>query len=151
MRRDVPVARLAGLLEDPRGLSSREAAERLVAFGPNDIVGTKSGGWRDVLADTIKDPMIWFLTGTSALFAIIGDYSEALLMLGAIGPLIGMDAFLHRRTQASTQGLSGRLAERAITIRDGVRRDIPATEVVPGRRKDILLFWLAGPALWAER
>ena len=43
-----------------------------------------------------------------------------------------MDAFLHRRTQASTQSLKGRLAERATVVRDGASVEIPALELVPG-------------------
>ena len=132
MRRPVPAARLSGLVDDGRGLSPGEAEERLTRFGHNDIIEARSGGWRDVLTDTIKDPMIWFLAATSALFAAVGDYGESFIMLVAIGPLVGMDAFLHRRTQASTQGLSSRLAERATVIRNGKLQDLAVTEVVPG-------------------
>src|SRR5690606_107061 len=39
---------------------------------------------------------------------------------------------LHRRTQASTEGLAGRLAARARVMRDGVTVEIPAREIVPG-------------------
>jgi Ca2+-transporting ATPase len=76
--------------------------------------------------------MIWFLAATSALFGIVGDYTEALIMAAAMVPLVGMDAFLHRRTQASTQGLSSRLAERATVMRDAVWREIRSIELVPG-------------------
>lgn len=132
MQRSVPAARLAGLIDDFRGLSRTEAEERRDRFGSNDIVEALPGGWREVLLATIRDPMIWFLAGTSALFSIVGDYGEAIIMVIAIGPLVGMDAFLHRRTQVSSSGLSSRLAERATVIRDGARHDVPATEVVPG-------------------
>jgi Ca2+-transporting ATPase len=76
--------------------------------------------------------MIWFLVATSGLFATVGDYGEALIMLGAITPLVGMDAFLHRRTQAATQALSSQLAAQATVIRDGVPATIPALELLPG-------------------
>lgn len=59
-------------------------------------------------------------------------YTEALTLLGASIPLVGMDVFLHRRTQASTEGLSGHLATRAVVLRDGNTADIPAVELVPG-------------------
>jgi P-type Ca2+ transporter type 2C len=132
MRRPVPAARVAGLLDDARGLSAAEVGERFARFGGNDIIESRPSGWRDVFADTAKDPMLWFLAATSVIFALVGDFAEALIMIGAIGPLVGMDAFLHRRTRASTQGLSGRLAERAIAIRDGHPSDVSANEVVPG-------------------
>jgi len=43
-----------------------------------------------------------------------------------------MDAFLHRRTQASTQGLASRLATTARTLRNGQWSMLPARELVPG-------------------
>lgn len=132
MRRPVPLSRIAGLVDSDRGLSSSEVEERRAHYGGNDIIENPPAGWRDLLRDTIKDPMIWFLAATSALFAVIGDYGEALIMLAAIGPLVGMDAFLHRRTQASTQGLSSRLAEGATVIRSAARINVRATELVPG-------------------
>ncbi len=43
-----------------------------------------------------------------------------------------MDAYLHRRTQATTEGLAGRLAPLSRVLRDGVANDIPSVELVPG-------------------
>ena len=65
------------------------------------------------MRDTAKDPMLWFLAGTSALYAAVGQGVEALTLVVAILPLAGMDVVLHRRTQASTEGLASRLASRA--------------------------------------
>jgi P-type Ca2+ transporter type 2C len=132
MRRPVQTNRIAGLLDARLGLSSSEVEQRRALYGYNEIVETRPTGWRDVLRDTIKDPMIWFLAATSALFGFVGDYAEALIMAGAVVPLVGMDAFLHRRTQASTQGLSSRLAERATVMRDAVWREIRSIDLVPG-------------------
>ena len=76
--------------------------------------------------------MIWFFAGTSALYGIVGQVAEAATLLGAIVPLILMDVFLHRRTQASTEGLKSRLASRATVVRDGVPIEVAARDVVPG-------------------
>jgi Ca2+-transporting ATPase len=131
-RRPVPLARLEGLRGAERGLSAGEARERRQRYGLNDIVETPSSRWWDLAGETARDPMIWFLSGVSALYGLVGQTAEALVLLAAIAPLVGMDAFLHRRTQASTQGLKSRLAERATVIRDGLAREIPALELVPG-------------------
>jgi len=132
MRRPIPIDRLIDLEDQQRWLNAAEVQVRRGRYGKNDILETVPGGWRDLLRDTLKDPMLWFLTGTSALFALIGDTREAVILLVALIPLMGMDAYLHRRTQASTEGLSGRLATRATVMRDGRLQTIPATEVVPG-------------------
>jgi Ca2+-transporting ATPase len=132
MRRPVQTDKIEGALDDGRGLSSSEVAQRRALYGYNEIVETRPTGWIDVLGDTIKDPMLWFLAFTSALFGFVGDYLEASIMAGALVPLVGMDAFLHRRTQASTQGLRSRLAERATVLRDDAWREVGSIELVPG-------------------
>lgn len=76
--------------------------------------------------------MLWFLLGTSALFAMVGQARESVVMLLALLPLVGMDAYLHRRTHASVEGLSSRLASRATVVRDGAWRTVQATKLVPG-------------------
>ncbi|TFG81156.1 MAG: cation-transporting P-type ATPase, partial [Chromatiales bacterium] len=65
-------------------------------------------------------------------FTWLGDFAEAAVLAAALLPIVGMDAYLHRRTQATTEGLSGRLAARAQVVRDGAVVDIASTDLVPG-------------------
>ncbi len=130
--RPLPADRLDGLLGPDLGLTNEEAAARTLVYGPNDIVETPPGRWRELIADTARDPMLWFLVGAGMLFAALGDLVEAATLMAALVPLIGMDAYLHRRTQASTQGLASRLAARATVVRGGATAEIPARELVPG-------------------
>lgn len=132
MRRVVPIARIDGFGDPGRGLTTQEAEERLGAFGSNRIVQKESSGWGDIVRDTARDPMFWFLIGTALLFAFLGDYSESIILGLAIIPIVGMDAYLHRRTQASTESLSGRLDATATVVRDGKEQQIAAEALVPG-------------------
>ena len=131
-RRILPLDRLRDLLPSARGLTSAEIRERRARYGPNDIIEIPGRPFLDLVRDTAKDPMIWFLVGTGVIYALIGERVEALTLLVAILPLIGMDAFLHRRTRASTAGLESRLASTASILRDGSEIEVRATEVVPG-------------------
>ena len=132
MRRPVPTARLAGLCDAEIGLTSAQASERRARYGPNQIAETPPVRWNDVLRETARDPMIWFLASTALLFAWLGDLADAGVLTFALLPIAGMDAYLHRRTRASTEGLAGRLATSASVIRDGVRGEVPSTDLVPG-------------------
>lgn len=132
MRRAIPVGRLGGPLDEQNGLTTAAARDRRGVFGPNDIVEVTRNPWWTIVRETTRDPMIWFLVGTGALYAALGDRAEALTLFAALVPLAGMDAFLHRRTQASTEGLSSRLAATAVVMRDGQPLQVPATDVVPG-------------------
>jgi Ca2+-transporting ATPase len=130
--RPIPVDRLVNLDEAERGLTVAEVSDRRARFGFNDIIAAPPSTWIDLVRDTAGDPMIWFLVGVSALFTLLGDYTEAAILAVALVPLAGMDTYLHRRTQASTRGLASRLAALARVLRDGDTVTIPAREIVPG-------------------
>ena len=131
-QRQVPLDRLPDAGAGAAGLSAAqvEAAQR--AFGFNDIVPQTAGGWRVVVRDTARDPMLWFLLLTAGLFGLLGQVTEAATLLVAMVPLLGMDAWLHRRTSASAAGLASRLASSARVLRDGRWRDVSSRELVAG-------------------
>ncbi|MCH4267296.1 MAG: cation-transporting P-type ATPase [Brevundimonas sp.] len=135
--RRIPTERLADLGSDEVGLTDEMVSARQVRFGFNDVVVEAPSTWRTLFRDTARDPMLWFLLGLSLLFAALGDYTESAVLAAALVPMVGMDAFLHRRTQASTRSLSRRLAAQASVFRNGVSHMIAAREVVPGDLVDV--------------
>ncbi len=132
MRKALPLGRLPIAPHAERGLSTAEAGAQRATYGRNDIVEGSRRLWPDLLRDTATDPMIWFLVGTGSVYAALGNHAEAVTLFIALLPLLGLDVFLHWRTQASTHGLRSRLAVAATVVRDGATREVPATEVVPG-------------------
>ncbi len=130
MKRALDRTRIAG--SSSSGLAEDAISPRRARYGPNDIVEAVESPWWELLRDTARDPMIWLLAGTGIVYAILGETGEALTMFVSIAPLVGMDLFLHRRTQASTAGLASRLATTAHVVRDGVTREIAARDLVPG-------------------
>ena len=132
MQRSIPLDRLNGLFSSISGLNQQQVAARRAQYGTNLVLESVGSGWWGLVRDTLQDPMLWFLLGTSALFGFVGEYTEAVILLCALVPFLGMDAFLHRRTQASVEGLGSRLATEATVIRDGVKHTLPTTELVPG-------------------
>lgn len=130
-------------MRQPEGLSAEDVRARRQRYGENHVLEARRGRWWSLAADTAGDPMVWFLVGTAGLFAWLGDMAEAVVLGLALIPLIGMDAFLHWRTQASTEGLRERLASHARVVRDGAEAEVAATELVPG---DLVVL---GPGEWA--
>jgi Ca2+-transporting ATPase len=124
--------RIVDLVDAEHGLTAAEVEDRRRRYGSNNILGDPQIGWRAIARDTARDPMIWFLVATALLFAWLGDYAEAGVLSLALLPIAGMDAYLHRRTQATTEGLAGRLAAYARVLRDGATNEISSVELVPG-------------------
>ncbi len=130
-QRPLPLDQLPQWPPGAQGLDAAQVqAQR--ARGFNDIVARSGSGWREVLADSLRDPMLWFLLLTAGLFGLLGQRAEALTLLAALLPLLGMDAYLHRRTRASSAGLASRLASSARVHRSGSWQELPARELVVG-------------------
>ncbi|WP_336975261.1 cation-transporting P-type ATPase [Sphingobium aromaticiconvertens] len=133
MKRVVPENRIALLMKAPeQGLSEAEAAALGTQYGTNVIAEHPPSSAARLAKETFGDPMIWFLVVTSAIFGLIGQYTDMAVLLGAIAPLVGMDLYLHRRTQASIEGLRSALTTTARVIREGAERQVEAEELVPG-------------------
>lgn len=129
MRHELPVDSISAI---PDGLSSNEAHLRLARFGANDVLPPSTHGVRQLISDTLRDPMVWFLLFAATLYGALGEIPETVVLVIALIPIITMDAWLHRRTQASIEGLASRLASSARVWRDKRAMILPASEIVPG-------------------
>jgi len=107
-----------------------EAARQV--FGPNLIAEQPAGTIAKLVRETVADPMIWFLLATSGIFGLTGQYTDMVILLVAILPLFGMDFYLHRRTQASIEGLRSVLATSANVLRNGRKLRVPSQDIFPG-------------------
>lgn len=133
MRQDLSADRKELLAIGPdTGLSESEVSAFRERFGNNLIAEHSPRSRVESIQDAAGDPMLWFLLLTSGLFGLLGQYTDAVVLLLAIAPLLGMDFYLHHRTQASIEGLSSVLAGSATVVRRGVQERIPADEVVAG-------------------
>ncbi|MFG1511373.1 HAD-IC family P-type ATPase, partial [Halobacteriovorax sp. HFRX-2_2] len=132
MQRKVSFRNLAGLVGRATGLGEKEVTKQRSKFGTNEIVERVGSPWLELIVDTLKDPMVWFLVSISAVFYFIGEFSESLILILATLPLIFMDAFLHFRTQASTAGLRSQLSSKVTLLREGKEVIVDSLDIVPG-------------------
>jgi Ca2+-transporting ATPase len=119
------------------GLSGDEAARLLREDGPNDIL---SGARHTVLQnalDILKEPMFLLLVFAGAIYLIIGDLQEALILMSFVLLVMGITFFQKRRTEKALEALRDLSSPRAMVIRDGRRTRIAGVEVVRG---DILVL-----------
>jgi len=141
-------AEVASALQvDPaRGLSATQAVERLARTGPNRLHEERvTPAWQLFLRQ-FQDFMIYVLVAAVAIAAWQGDVIEALAIL-AILLLNGVLGYLQEsRAQGALAALKQLSAPVASVVRDGVERDLPAEELVPG---DVVLLE-AGDAIPAD-
>lgn len=114
------------------GLSSEEARARLVADGPNEVTSVRRRGKLSILAETAREPMFLLLVGASALYGVVGDIKEALMLLGFVLVIIGITVYQEGKTERALEALRDLSSPRALVVRDGRRIRIAGREVVRG-------------------
>lgn len=118
------------------GLSSRAAAEQLARDGPNGLP-TDKRRTIDIVIAAIREPMFLLLMVASALYLILGDLGEGLLLLFMVAMTVGLTLYQEGKTERALEALRDLSSPRALVLRDGKPVRIPGRDVVRG---DLLLL-----------
>jgi Ca2+-transporting ATPase len=91
--------------QQPQGLTTAEAQQRLKTDGPNELPSASKRGWLHILLEIIKEPMFLLLLACGTLYLILGDREEALMLLGFVFVVIGITYFQEKRTENALDAL----------------------------------------------
>lgn len=123
---------LSELDSSDSGLTSADAAAALDRVGPNQLGTTRGSSTVRLLARQFTSPIVLILVGATILSGVLGDYTDAIIIL-AIIVLSGLLGFLQERgASESMKALLAVVAVKANVLRDGTEVEIPFAEVVPG-------------------
>jgi Ca2+-transporting ATPase len=123
--------------ETRNGLSEAAAAERLRSEGYNDLPTAKHRGFFVIAADVLREPMFLLLVACGAIYVVLGDPHEALMLLGFVFLITGVTLYQEHKTERALEKLRDLASPRALVIREGRPRRIPGREVV---RDDLFLL-----------
>jgi Ca2+-transporting ATPase len=124
-------------LRTVRGLSRAQAARRLTAEGYNELPAARPRSLLAIAAGVLHEPMILLLVAAGTLYLFLGDLAEALLLIGSIFLIVGINLYQERRTERALEALRDLSSPRARVIRDGEQVRVPGREVVRG---DVLVL-----------
>ncbi len=114
------------------GLSEPEAASRLRVEGPNELHRPARRRLSQIVVETLSEPMIELLLGASAIYFVLGDIGEALMLAGSAVVTVVVAIVQETRTESVLEALRDLSSPRALVIRDGTSRRISGREVVRG-------------------
>jgi Ca2+-transporting ATPase len=72
------------------GLTSREAERILGEEGPNELPSSKQRGNLRIALDVMREPMFLLLVACGAIYLVVGDMQEALMLLAFVFFVITM-------------------------------------------------------------
>ena len=114
----------------PKGLTTGEAEARLLRDGHNELPDAKSRNALVIAWEVVKEPMFLLLVGCGSIYLLLGETSDALMLLAFVVVIIGITFYQERKTERALDALRDLSSPRALVIRDGVERRIAGRDVV---------------------
>lgn len=124
---------LSRLESDSRhGLTEQEGERRLQCHGPNRLTPRKGKGTVRLLLSQFHQPLVYILIVAAVVTAFLQEWVDSGVIFGVvlINAVIGF--IQEANALKAIEALSRSLSVSATVLRDGTRRVIPATELVPG-------------------
>lgn len=119
------------------GLSSEEAARRLIRQGTNELRGSSGRSFWHLAYDVLREPMFLLLLSCGILYWVLGDRQEAFILLGFVFFIMGITITQDWKTERALSALRDLSSPRAVVVRDGIQKRIAGWEVVEG---DLLIL-----------
>jgi calcium-translocating P-type ATPase len=131
-----PQEGLSRLLRDLRtreaGLTDREAARRLEIVGPNELTRHQARTWPAQVAGQMLHPLALLLWVAAAMSAVTGSGPLAVAIVVVILINAWFALVQERHAERAVEALSAYLPPKAQVVRDGVRSEVLARDLVPG-------------------
>ena len=121
----------------PIGLTSDEARRRLDQDGANSLPDAKRQSLWVLAVAVLREPMFLLLVGAAAIYLVLGDLREALVLAASIAVILVITIVQERRTERALEALRDLSSPRALVVRDGKEQRIPGVQVVEG---DLMLL-----------
>ena len=117
---------------EPLGLSSKEAMARLAHEGYNELPSAKPRSLWAIAWEVVREPMFLLLIAASAIYLVLGDIREALVLLASVFVVMGITFYQERKTERALEALRELSSPRARVLRDDEWQFVPGREVVVG-------------------
>lgn len=117
---------------DLAGLTDEALDQSRSTYGFNQPADPKKGAWYTMLLDILKEPMLLLLIAVSVIYVIVGNYSEALFMFGAIIVVSGISFYQDNRSKKALEALEKLNEPLSRVIRNGNVLQIPTREIAVG-------------------
>src|SRR5690554_4755378 len=115
-----------------KGLSNEELKNSREKYGFNQSVSIKKRTWYLMLLDILKEPMLLLLIAVAVIYLIVGDYGEAIFMLGAIVAVSGISFYQDNRSKKALEALEKLNEPLSTVIRNAKVLQIPTHEIAVG-------------------
>ena len=114
------------------GLSATEAKRRLERDGFNELPRADHRSLLGIVVEVMREPMFLLLSAAAALYLLLGDVQEALVLCASVVVVVGVTVRQAGKSERALEALRDLSSPRAAVVRDGILTRIAARELVVG-------------------
>ncbi|WP_107491111.1 cation-translocating P-type ATPase, partial [Thermobifida fusca] len=116
----------------PDGLTEEEARRRLAEYGPNRLEEAPPPSAVAVFLRQFASPVIAILLFALLLTVVLREWLDAAVIAAALLVNAGIGFVQERKAEQAVRALMNLSQPRARVVRDGRRREVESTDLVPG-------------------
>lgn len=124
---------IRGLQTDAeRGLDAKKIAERRKKYGPNRLREPEKKSLAKRILEQLNDPLILILIVAMAVSMMLYEFGDAIIIVVVVALNAAVGIIQEGKAGRAVEALKKISQPRAVALRDGVRINLPAEELVPG-------------------
>ena len=137
---------LAQLKTSQSGLSSEEVQNRLATYGPNQLAKKRKRTGLVEIFYHLRNPLVLILLVAGLVSGFLGDATDAVIIFSIVFLSVILDVYQESKAQNAADALKKRVTATATVLRDGVKKEVEFSEIVPGD----ITFLIAGDMVPAD-
>lgn len=115
-----------------KGLSDREAKERLNQYGYNELKDDDRKSVLRMVFEQMNEPLIWVLLAAAGISLCLQEISDALIILVVVAMNTAVGVIQEGKAQKALEALKRLQSPHALVLRDGHYHKVEARFLVPG-------------------
>ncbi|MCL1794047.1 MAG: cation-translocating P-type ATPase [Oscillospiraceae bacterium] len=120
------------------GLTKDEVQALQSQYGKNELSPQKKESFAKKVFHIVTEPMFLLLIVAAAIYFILGEPKDGLIMLAFVVGIISIEAVQEWKTDKTLNALKDLSAPRITVLRDGKESEIASADLVPG---DIMMVY----------
>jgi Ca2+-transporting ATPase len=114
-----------------QGLDDASAEQRLRQHGRNELRSRGATPWWTLFVRQLQSPLVLLLIAGAVVSGVLGAIADAVAILAIVSVNAVVGYVQERRAERAMGSIRSLTARRAVVVREGRARRIPAAEVVP--------------------
>lgn len=114
-----------------QGLTGAQAEQQRLIYGRNEIQSTQRNPVLTSLRNIVSEPMFILLVIACVLYSVLGDVTEAVMMVVAIVFVAGIELYQETKSERALNALRKYTEAQVKVLRDGKWVELPSQDLVP--------------------